>query len=147
VAAVSLVVAGVGITNTMYISVIERTREIGILKAIGFRPKQILSLFLWEAAVTGILGSIFGTLMGVGLSFLLGGGLPFFGGTRTTAGGGAGPGSPGQSVLGATSFSPVFSGNLMVFSLVFPVAIAVLAGFYPAWRASRMNTVTALKYE
>ncbi len=48
VATVSLFVAGVGITNTMYISVIERTCEIGILKAIGFRPKQIMSLFLWE---------------------------------------------------------------------------------------------------
>lgn len=146
VATVSLFVAGVGITNTMYISVIERTREIGILKAIGFRPKQILSLFLWEAAVTGMLGSVFGTLTGVGLSFLLGGGLPFFGGGRP-AGGGAGAGGPGQSALGATSFSPVFSANLMLFSLAFPIAIAVLAGFYPAWRASRMNTVTALKYE
>jgi len=148
VATVSLFVAGVGITNTMYISVIERTREIGILKAIGFRPKQILSLFLWEAAVTGMLGSIFGTLTGVGLSYLLGGGLPFFGGARTSGGGApGGGGGPGQTVLGASSFSPVFSANLMVFSLVFPVAIAVLAGFYPAWRASRMNTVTALKYE
>ena len=148
VATVSLFVAGVGITNTMYISVIERTREIGILKAIGFRPKQILSLFLWEAAVTGMLGSVFGTLTGVGLSYLLGGGLPFFGGARTSGGGApGGGGGPGQTVLGASSFSPVFSANLMVFSLVFPVAIAVLAGFYPAWRASRMNTVTALKYE
>ncbi len=97
-------------------------------------------------AVTGILGSIFGTLTGIGLSFLLGGGLPF-GGGRPAGGEGAGPGGPSQSALGATSFSPVFSANLMVFSLVFPVAIAVLAGFYPAWRASKMNTVTALKYE
>jgi putative ABC transport system permease protein len=147
VAAVSLVVAGVGIANTMYISVIERTREIGILKAIGFRPKQILSLFLWEAAVTGMLGSVFGTITGVGLSYLLGGGLPFIGGRRTT---GAAPsgGGPGQMVaFGSTSFSPVFSAYLIVFSLLFPVAIAVLAGFYPAWRASRMNAVTALKYE
>jgi putative ABC transport system permease protein len=142
VAAVSLLVAGVGISNTMYISVMERTREIGILKAIGFRPKQILSLFLWEAAVTGLMGSIFGTLMGVGLAYLLGGGMFSFGG-GARVGGGGGPSSMSLS----TSFSPVFSANLMIFSLLFPVAIAVLAGFYPAWRASRMNTVNALKYE
>jgi putative ABC transport system permease protein len=144
VAAVSLLVAGVGISNTMYISVMERTREIGILKAIGFRPKQILSLFLWEAAVTGLMGSIFGTLMGVGLAYLLGGGMFSFGGRTRVGGGGGGPGGP-MSL--STSFSPVFSANLMIFSLLFPVAIAVLAGFYPAWRASRMNTVNALKYE
>jgi putative ABC transport system permease protein len=144
VAAVSLLVAGVGISNTMYISVMERTREIGILKAIGFRPKQILSLFLWEAAVTGLMGSIFGTLMGVGLAYLLGGGMFSFGGGARVGGGGGGPGGP-MSL--STSFSPVFSANLMIFSLLFPVAIAVLAGFYPAWRASRMNTVNALKYE
>jgi len=144
VAAVSLLVAGVGISNTMYISVMERTREIGILKAIGFRPKQILSLFLWEAAVTGLMGSIFGTLMGVGLAYLLGGGMFSFGGRNRVVGGGGGPGGP-MSL--STSFSPVFSANLMIFSLLFPVAIAVLAGFYPAWRASRMNTVNALKYE
>jgi len=144
VAVVSLVVAGVGIANTMYISVVERTREIGILKAIGYRPKQILSLFLAEAAVTGMLGSIFGTLAGVLLSFLLGGSLPFF---RVRAPSGGGPGGPGQSPFATASFTPVFSANLIMFSLTFPVAIAILAGLYPAWRASRMNTVTALKYE
>jgi putative ABC transport system permease protein len=147
IATVSLFVAGVGITNTMYVSVIERTREIGVLKALGFRPTQILSLFLAEAAVTGMLGSIFGTMAGVALSFMLGGGLPF--GARRVQGGGGGFGGPGggQAAFGATSFSPVFSVNLILFSLIFPIAIAILAGFYPAWRASKMNTVTALKYE
>jgi len=148
IATVSLFVAGVGITNTMYVSVIERTREIGVLKALGFRPTQILSLFLAEAAVTGMLGSIFGTMAGVGLSFLLGGGLPFGAGRRVEGGGGGFGGAGGaQSALGATSFSPVFSANLILFSLIFPIVIAILAGFYPAWRASKMNTVTALKYE
>lgn len=149
VAAISLVVAGVGIANTMYISVVERTREIGILKAIGYRPKQILSLFLAEAAVTGMLGSLFGTITGVLLSFLLGGSLPFFSQPRvaTSAPSGGGPGGPMQSPFATSSFTPVFSVNLIAFSLIFPVAIAILAGLYPAWRASRMNTVTALKYE
>lgn len=142
VAAVTLVVAAVGIANTMFVSVMERTREIGILKAIGYRPKQIMSLFLSEAALTGIMGSIIGTLLGVVLSFFLGGGMSSFsfrpppmGGSRTQA----------QST--GTSYSPVFSTELFAFSLIFPIALAVLAGLYPAWRASRMNAVTALKYE
>lgn len=142
VAAVTLVVAAVGIANTMFVSVMERTREIGILKAIGYRPRQIMSLFLSEAALTGIMGSILGTLLGVVLSFFLGGGMSAFsfrpppmGGARTTA--------PSTG----TSYSPVFSTQLFAFSLIFPIGLAVLAGLYPAWRASRMNAVTALKYE
>jgi len=142
IAIVSLFVAGVGITNTMYISVVERTREIGILKAVGFKPKQILSLFLAEATITGFLGGLLGTLVGSILAFFLGGNLPFL--QFRIPGGGGGL---GQNPLGITSFKPVFSINLILFSLVFPIAIALLAGFYPAWRASRMNTVTALKYE
>jgi putative ABC transport system permease protein len=142
VAAVTLVVAAVGIANTMFVSVMERTREIGILKAIGYRPKQIMSLFLAEAALTGVLGAILGTVMGVALSFFLGGGIsssfsfgpPSMPGSRTTT-------------SSSSSYSPVFSTELVVFSLLFPIALAVLAGFYPAWRASRMNAVTALKYE
>jgi len=142
VAAVTLIVAAVGIANTMFVSVMERTREIGILKAIGYRPKQIMSLFLSEAALTGIMGSIIGTLLGVVLSFFLGGGMSSFsfrpppmGGSRT------------QAQSAGTSYSPVFSTELFAFSLIFPIALAVLAGLYPAWRASRMNAVTALKYE
>lgn len=147
IATVSLFVAGVGIANTMYVSVIERTREIGVLKAMGFKPKHILSLFLAEAAITGMLGGIFGTLVGVGLSFFLGGGLPSLGfrgiGGRVAPGGQPG----GQTTSGTSSFSPVFSIDLIVFSLTFPIVIAILAGFYPARRASKMDIVTALKYE
>lgn len=142
VAAVTLIVAAVGIANTMFVSVMERTREIGILKAIGYRPKQIMSLFLSEAALTGILGSIFGTLLGIILSFFLGGGVssltfrpPPMGGSRT------------QVQSGGTSYTPVFSAELFAFSIIFPIGLAVLAGLYPAWHASRMNAVTALKYE
>ncbi|MGQ9542500.1 MAG: ABC transporter permease [Candidatus Bathyarchaeia archaeon] len=141
VAVVTLFVAAVGITNTMFVSVMERTREIGILKALGYSPKQILSLFLAEATLTGILGSIFGTMLGVGLSFFLGGGIPTF---RFPSPPGA-RAATGQSSYGA--YAPVFSPELIMFSLLFPIGIAVLAGLYPAWRASRMNAVTALKYE
>lgn len=137
IGAVSLFVASVGIVNTMYVSVLERTREIGILKAIGYRPKQILSMFLSEAALTGLIGAFCGLILGYALSFLMGG---FFGSLFSGAGiklfGG-----------GSTTIHPVFSPELILFSLVFPVMLATMAGFYPAWRASKMNAVAALKYE
>jgi len=134
---VSLFVAAVGITNTMFVSVMERTREIGILKALGYRPKQIMGMFLSEAILSGAIGGVGGTLLGYVLSFLIGGALPFSGGSR-------GPAFFGG---GSASFSPVFTPELILFSLLFPIGIAVLAGLYPAWRAARMNAVVALKYE
>ncbi|MGA2460132.1 MAG: FtsX-like permease family protein [Candidatus Bathyarchaeia archaeon] len=140
IGAVSLFVATVGIVNTMYVSVMERTREIGILKAIGYRPKQIMGMFLSEAALTGVVGAICGVILGYILSFLMGGmlgGATLFGGGRGFGGGGG----------GGNTIQPVFSTELIVFSLTFPILLATIAGLYPAWRASRMNAVVALKYE
>ncbi|HKM49612.1 MAG TPA: ABC transporter permease [Candidatus Bathyarchaeia archaeon] len=136
---VSLVVAAVGITNTMYVAVIERTREIGVLKALGFNRSQIMSMFLSEAVVTGIFGGIFGTMAGYGLAFVLGGALNFSGG-----GGGRGIGGVGQVF---SSTGPIFTPQLIIFSLLFPIGLTVVAGLYPAWLASRMNPIDALKYE
>jgi putative ABC transport system permease protein len=138
IGAVSLFVATVGIVNTMYVSVMERTREIGILKAIGYRPKQIMSMFLSEAALTGVIGGICGLALGYVLSFLMGGMLGGLGGPVRFGPGGGG---------GGMAIQPVFSSELIIFSLTFPVLLATVAGLYPAWRASRMNPVVALKYE
>jgi putative ABC transport system permease protein len=139
IGAVSLFVATVGIVNTMYVSVMERTREIGILKAIGYRPRQIMGMFLSEAALTGMIGAVCGLALGYVISFLMGGMLGGIGGRGPIGfGGGGGAAAPIQ---------PVFSTELIVFSLVFPVLLAVVAGLYPAWRGSRMNAVVALKYE
>jgi ABC-type antimicrobial peptide transport system permease subunit len=135
IGAVSLFVATVGIVNTMYVSVMERTREIGILKAIGYKPKQIMGMFLSEAALTGLIGAFTGLALGYALSFLMGG---LLAGSTFRFGPGGG---------GGTTIQPVFSPELIIFSLVFPVILATLAGLYPAWRASRMNAVVALKYE
>jgi putative ABC transport system permease protein len=138
IGAVSLFVATVGIVNTMYVSVMERTREIGILKAIGYRPKQIMGMFLSEAALTGAIGGVTGLMLGYALSFLMGGELAGSSiGFRFGGGGGGG----GAAVV------PVFSTELIIFALTFPVLLATVAGLYPAWRASRMNAVAALKYE
>jgi len=141
IGAVSLFVATVGIVNTMYVSVMERTREIGILKAIGYRPRQIMSMFLSEAALTGVIGGVCGLALGYVLSFLMGG---MLGGATLFGGGGRGPFGGGG---GGGSIQPVFSTELIVFALTFPVLLATVAGLYPAWRASRMNPVVALKYE
>jgi putative ABC transport system permease protein len=149
IGAVSLFVATVGIVNTMYVSVMERTREIGILKALGYRPKQIMGMFLAEAALTGVIGGICGLLLGYVLAFLMGG---LFGGLGGGGGGGlrvgfGGGGGGGGAAAATTTIQPVFSTGLILFSLVFPVILATVAGLYPAWRASRMNAVRALKYE
>ena len=141
IGAVSLFVAAVGITNTMFVSVMERTREIGIMKALGFKGKQIMGMFLSEAILSGVVGGVGGTMVGYVLSFMIGGSLSSFSGF------GIGGGPPGQSSSSSTTFTPVFTPELLAFSLLFPIGIAVLAGLYPAWRASRMNAVVALKYE
>jgi ABC-type antimicrobial peptide transport system permease subunit len=140
IGAVSLFVATVGIVNTMYVSVMERTREIGILKAIGYRPRQIMGMFLSEAALTGMIGAVCGLALGYVISFLMGGMLGGIGGGR-----GIGFGGPGGG--GSAPIQPVFSTELILFSLIFPVLLAIVAGLYPAWRGSRMNAVVALKYE
>lgn len=141
IAAVSLFVAGVGIINTMFVSIMERTREIGIMKAIGYKPRDILMLFLAEASITGVIGGFLGTITGALLSFLLSGGLP---GMNIRAPGMMGGASRTASTSG---FMPLITPELIVFSLLFPIGISILAGLYPAWRASRLNTVIALKYE
>jgi putative ABC transport system permease protein len=144
IGAVSLFVAAVGITNTMFVSVMERTREIGILKALGYKPKQIMAMFLSEAALSGVVGGVGGTILGYVLSFILGGSLSSFSGFGM---GGGPPGQTSSTSTSSTTFTPVFTPELIAFSLLFPIGIAVLAGLYPAWRASRMNAVVALKYE
>ena len=145
IGAVSLFVAAVGITNTMFVSVMERTREIGILKALGYRPRQIMAMFLSEAALSGVVGGVGGTILGYVLSFILGGSLSSsFGSFRM---GGGPPGQASSASASSTTFTPVFTPELIAFSLLFPIGIAILAGLYPAWRASRMNAVVALKYE
>lgn len=107
VAAISLIVAGVGIANTMFVSVLERVTEIGTLKALGFKAREILSVFMLEAGLTGLIGGVVGCIAGVGLAFAIGGfitsstasssspipgGAAGRGGTGAFPGGGAGGG-------------------------------------------------------
>jgi putative ABC transport system permease protein len=120
VAAISLVVAGVGIINTMTISVLERTKEIGILKALGGKSLDVLAIFLCEAVLTGFIGGSLGS----GLGLLIG------------------------NVMGGYMDMPVSSDPVLVMGvIVFAIATTVLSGIYPAWRASGLHPVDALRQE
>jgi putative ABC transport system permease protein len=120
VAAISLLVAGVGIINTMTVSVMERTKEIGTMKAIGAKSTDILVLFMSEAALTGVVGGV----IGAGFGFILG---DFVG-----------------NIVGINA-SPTLMLALLVVG--FAVLTSVISGLYPSWRASKLNPVEALRHE
>jgi putative ABC transport system permease protein len=146
IAAISLLVASIGIITTLYTSVIERTREIGVLKALGFSDRLTLLLFLNEATLIGLLGASAGTFAGMGLAYLLNFALGGFGaGGQAGAGGGAGLFGGGGGLI--SGVKPVFQVQSMAQIWVFSVALSVVAGLYPAWRASRLDPVVALRKE
>jgi putative ABC transport system permease protein len=120
VAAVSLMVGGIGIMNIMLVSVTERTREIGIRMAVGAKGGDILAQFLIEALVLTIAGGLIGMALGTVASRLLAGLMQW------------------PALLGWQSYALGFG---------FSAAVGVVFGFYPAWRASRMDPIDALRFE
>lgn len=127
IAAVALIVGGVGLMNTMYTAVLERTREIGILKSVGARDGQVLALFLVDSGLMGLIGGVLGLVLGAVLSLF---------GTRLL----------GPS-LGVGSFAPIVSAWLVFGVLGFSFLLGGLSGAWPAWRAARLNPVEALAAE
>jgi putative ABC transport system permease protein len=138
VAAISLIVAGVGIMNIMLVSLMERTREIGILKALGMKGRTVLSIFLTEAAIIGILGGIIGVAIGWVLANVVSG--------IFVGGGGILPGNQPLEV-GGLSITPVLTLPLILGAVGFGVVVAVVFAIYPSWRASKLKPVDALRYE
>jgi putative ABC transport system permease protein len=126
VGAISLLVGAIGIVTTLYTSVMERTREIGLLKALGFRNEVIMLIFLSESALIGVLGGILGILGGIGGAQVLAQLFAF------------GPES---------SIKPVIlpSDVLTVFGL--SILLSIGAGLYPAWRAASLDPIVALRKE
>jgi len=120
VAAVSLVVGGIGIMNIMLVSVTERTREIGIRLAIGAQPKDVLVQFLVEAVVLSVLGGVIGILVGASVAVLM----PYVAGWTT-----------------------VLPWNAIVLSFGVSAAIGMFFGIYPARKASQLDPIVALRYE
>jgi putative ABC transport system permease protein len=140
VASISLIVAGVGIMNIMTVSVMERTREIGIMKAIGARSRTVLSMFLTETMLIGIIGGLIGILLGYGLSYALAFGLS--GIIQSSQQSGLqGPGSQKLSI------TPVFSLEWTVIAVVFSIGVCLIFGLYPARKAAKLDPVQALRYE
>ncbi len=125
IAAISLFVGGIGIMNTMYTAVVERTREIGIMKAIGATRREILLLFLIESGMLGLIGGIIGIILGLGISNLI-------------------------EVLAFQVYeSPLIQANaswlLILGVLLFAFVVGIVSGVFPALRAAKLEVVEALR--
>jgi putative ABC transport system permease protein len=131
VAGLSLVVGGIGVLNIMLVSVTERTREIGIRKAIGATSRAILEQFLLESTVLAGLGGLLGVGFGIGLALLI----------RVLA-----PAvTPSTGAL--ADFAPVISTSPVLVAFTISLAIGLVAGGYPAYRAARLRPIQALRYQ
>jgi len=120
IAAISLLVGGIGIMNIMLVSVTERTREIGLRKAIGARAKDIMSQFLIESVVMTFIGGIIGIILGVGIAIIL----------SLSAG-----------------WTTKVSGYSIVLATLFSIVVGIGFGLWPAYQASKLNPIEALRYE
>ncbi|WP_293913079.1 FtsX-like permease family protein, partial [Deinococcus sp.] len=119
IAGLALLVGGIGIMNIMLVSVTERTREIGVRKALGAKPRDILTQFLVEAFVLSVGGGVIGVLLGVALAY---------------AGNLAG-------------ISPVFSPVTVGVAFLFSALVGIFFGYYPAAQAAKLDPVDSLRYE
>lgn len=127
IAAISLLVGGIGITNTMYTAVLERTNEIGVMKAIGARNEDVLKLFLFESGLLGLIGGAIGVALGMGIAKMV-------------------------EILAAQAFgTPLiqafFPSYLIIGSLAFAFVVGVASGVLPAYQAAKLQPVEALRYE
>ena len=169
IAGVSLLVAAVGIMNVMLMGVMERTHEIGIMKAVGFKNKHIMLVFLLQALIIGLAGGMLGIAVGATASYSLAAVFGSGSGSTTSSasagtgsyragsgsgfggpGGGAGSAPAGSAALGGgsssgLSFAPAFPLATIGTALLIAVIVSIAAGLYPAWRASRMEPIDALR--
>lgn len=127
IASISLFVGAVGIMNTMFTAVIERTKEIGIMKAIGAKNSDIQNMFIIESGLLGLVGGAIGILIGVGISKLI----------EVIA----------ADALGTDLLVPIFPSWLIIGSLLFAFILGSISGYFPARQAAKMNPVDALATE
>jgi putative ABC transport system permease protein len=120
----AIFVGGLGVMNTMLMAVIERTREIGVLRALGWRRRRILSMIMQEALLLGILGGFTGILIALGLGWMFNI-IPMVGEMLT----------------------PVWEMDIFIRAIMIAIFLGVLGGVYPAFRATRLQPVEALRYE
>lgn len=126
IAGISLVVGGVGIMNAMYTSVMERTREIGVMKAVGAKNSDILTMFLIESGLMGFFGGLAGVILGTIVGFSFG---------------------KIASQLGFGLLLIKIEWRLLIFALLFAFVVGVVSGTLPAFRAAKLKPVDALRYE
>jgi ABC-type antimicrobial peptide transport system permease subunit len=124
ISALAVLIGTLGMLNTMLMSVLERTREIGVLRSLGWRRRQVLGMILKEALFLGAVGGVCGIAIGWGLSRLIG----------------LAPG-----VFGA--FEPMYTPGVFVQAVLVALLAGAIGGLYPAWRATQMRPVEALRYE
>ncbi|MEW5941637.1 MAG: FtsX-like permease family protein, partial [Chloroflexota bacterium] len=136
VGAIALLVAAIGIANTMTMSILERTREIGLMKAVGATNRDVLSIFLGEAAGIGFLGGLGGVTIGWLLAQAMNVMAVGFLASQAADQGGIAP--------SLAIYTPLW---LILFALIFATLIGMVSGLYPALRAATMIPVQALKYE
>ncbi len=125
IAGISLLVGGIGIMNIMLVSVIERTKEIGLRKAVGARDSDIMLQFMVESLIIGLAGGILGVLLGWLISSLI----------------------KGVATFGSTTLTPEISLGSVIMAVGFSVAVGLVFGIYPANRASKLEPVEALRTE
>ena len=125
IAAIALVVASIGIMNTMLMSVMERTHEIGVMKAIGAKSRDVLALFLLESSIVSLVGGVTGCVVGVIVAKVL----SFLG-----------------SAASGLEIAAIVKPEVLLGGIAVAVIVGVLSGFYPARKASRMSPVEAVRY-
>jgi putative ABC transport system permease protein len=130
IASIALVVASIGIMNTMLTSVMERTREIGIMKAIGATNIDIMSIFIFEGMLVSSIGGIFGIILGV------------FGSQALTA-----ILNNFMMMGGSSTLTPVITLSSVVMAVTVSLIVGVFSSLYPAWKAARMSPIEAVRYE
>ena len=127
IAGISLLVGGIGIMNTMYTSVLERTKEIGIMKAIGAKNSDIFTIFLMESGMLGLMGGLIGVLIGIGMS-------------KSVE-------IISTNIYGITLIKASLNPYLIIGALMFSFVVGSISGVFPALQASKLKPIDALRYE